>query len=134
MMIRKGDTVKIKPQWQDSGDSNYHWTALSDEEGGRLDISPVDCGLVYPPVYTVTTDMLEPPTLREKRLILDGQVRHACEMNDLDDACLFIQDLLDVTDGGLASIAFSGFDWDNSSVQDRMEQMYTYIKSEAAHA
>jgi hypothetical protein len=61
-MIRKGDTVRIKPQWQDEGDFRFRWVALSDENHGYLDIGPVDTGLPYPPIYSVTTDMLEGET------------------------------------------------------------------------
>lgn len=57
-MIRKGDTVTIKPEWQDPGDSEFRWIAVDDEEGGRVSIMPVDTGLAIPPVQTVTVDML----------------------------------------------------------------------------
>lgn len=67
-----------------------------------------------------------------KRLVLDSQIRHASEMNDLDDACLFVQDLLGVTDGGLASIIFSGFNWDSEPIESRMDQMRLYVKAECA--
>jgi hypothetical protein len=68
-----------------------------------------------------------------KHLIVDSQIRHACEMNDLDDACLLIQNLLGVTDGGIASIVFSGMDWDNTLLTDRMNAMRDYIKTEYAY-
>lgn len=35
-MIRKGDTVQIKKEWQDEGDECFMWVALEDEDGGRV--------------------------------------------------------------------------------------------------
>jgi len=58
-MIKKGDTVKIKPEYQDAGDENFTWVACDDESKGRVTISPVNIGLEFPPQQTVTTDMLE---------------------------------------------------------------------------
>ena len=58
-MIRKGDVVRIKPQWQDAGDDRFTWVALGDEDGGRVDISPINTGLTFPPRYVVKTEWLE---------------------------------------------------------------------------
>lgn len=57
-MIKKGDIVKIKPEWQDPGDEKFTWFAIEDEDGGRVRITPVDIGLPIPPNQVVTTDML----------------------------------------------------------------------------
>lgn len=56
-MIRKGDTVRIKLEWQDAGDDDFQWRAVSDEEKGRVDISP-QLGMSINPVQTVTVDMI----------------------------------------------------------------------------
>lgn len=58
-MIKKGDTVKIKPEWQDEGDENFTWIALEDEDGGRVRIAPLDTGLQLQPNQIVNTFMLE---------------------------------------------------------------------------
>jgi hypothetical protein len=58
-MIRAGDTVQIKPEWQDAGDDKYQWVAVTDESMGRIDITPIDIGLAIKPVYTVKIEMLE---------------------------------------------------------------------------
>lgn len=61
-MIRKGDTVRIKPEWQDEGDSELVWIALSDEEKGRVDIQSNDPRLMNLPIrpfQTVSRYMLE---------------------------------------------------------------------------
>lgn len=57
-MIKKGDTVKIKPEWQDPGDEKFTWVAMEDEDGGRVRLTPVDIGLPLPPNQVVTTDMV----------------------------------------------------------------------------
>ena len=57
-MIKKGDIVRIKPEWQDPGDDKFTWIAIEDEDGGRVRIEPVDIGLPFPPNQAVTTEML----------------------------------------------------------------------------
>jgi hypothetical protein len=57
-MIKKGDIVKIKPEWQDPGDEKFTWVAIEDEDGGRVRIAPVDIGLPIPPNQVVTSAML----------------------------------------------------------------------------
>lgn len=59
-MIKKGDAVHIKPEWQDEGDETLHWIAIEDEDGGRVRIAPTNTGLRYPPNQVVETRMLEP--------------------------------------------------------------------------
>jgi hypothetical protein len=56
--IKAGDVVKIKPEWQDAGDSECVWLALEDEDGGRVRIEP-QIDLPIKPNQVVTTDMLE---------------------------------------------------------------------------
>ena len=58
-MIRKGATVRIKPEWQDPGDELFHWIAVDDEEKGRVTIMPTNTGLSLPPLQTVEVAMLE---------------------------------------------------------------------------
>ena len=41
-MIKKGDIITIKPQWQDAGNASFTWVARDDEENGRVDISAVE--------------------------------------------------------------------------------------------
>ena len=65
-----------------------------------------------------------------KRLVLDSQIRHASEMNDLDAACLFIQNLLGVTEGDVAGQVFSGFDWNSATVENRMHMMRAYVSTQ----
>lgn len=58
-MIKRGDIVKIKPEWQDEGDDVYTWMAMDDEEKGRVMISPIDRPATFPGTSVVRVDMLE---------------------------------------------------------------------------
>lgn len=57
--IRKGDPIRIKPEWQDDGDGELEWIAVDDEEKGRVSIMATNTGLTYPPVNTVRADMVD---------------------------------------------------------------------------
>ena len=59
MTIKKGDTVRIKPEWQDEGDNLLTWHALEDEDGGRVLIQPQGTGMALVPSQVVRVDMLE---------------------------------------------------------------------------
>ncbi len=59
-MIKKGDIITIKPQWQDAGNARFTWVARDDEENGPVDISAVE--LAYMAVWfaqTVRSEMIE---------------------------------------------------------------------------
>lgn len=57
-MIRAGDQVAIRPEWQDPGDEHVKWVALENEDGGRVRIQPINLGLSFPPNQVVETRML----------------------------------------------------------------------------
>lgn len=58
-MIKAGDRVYIKPEYQDTGDDVMVWTAVTDEEKGRVDIqSDAFADWTIKPIQTVTVDML----------------------------------------------------------------------------
>jgi hypothetical protein len=57
--IRKGDTIRIRPEWQDPGDEKFVWVALEDEDGGRVCIAPINTGLAFPPNQIVNSNMVE---------------------------------------------------------------------------
>ena len=57
-MIRKGQVVKIKKEWQDEGDDDIVFIALEDEDGGRVRIQP-QLGLPINPNQVVLVSMLE---------------------------------------------------------------------------
>lgn len=54
----KGETVKIRPEFQDDGDDEFTWVVLNDEEKGRVDISAIDSPLTIKPVHTVQTEWI----------------------------------------------------------------------------
>ncbi len=61
-MLRKGDMVKILPEFQDEGDSEYEWVVVGDEEKGRVDISPASINMRQKPITfsIVMTSGMEP--------------------------------------------------------------------------
>ena len=58
-IIKKGDRVRIKSEWQDPGDDKFIWVALEDEDGGRVRIAPINTGLTILPNQIVDTHMVE---------------------------------------------------------------------------
>jgi hypothetical protein len=56
--FKKGDLVKIRPEWQDPGDENIEWFCLEDEDGGRVRIQP-KLGLPIDPNQVVSINMIE---------------------------------------------------------------------------
>jgi len=58
-MFKKGDTVRIKTEWQDAGDETMHFIAIEDEDGGRVRIAATNTGFKFPPNQVVETNMLE---------------------------------------------------------------------------
>ena len=60
-MIRRGDKVQIKPEWQDAGDDRFDWLAVDDEEKGRVMIisfSRRGLGLAIAPAHVVRVEWL----------------------------------------------------------------------------
>lgn len=57
-MIRKGDVVRILPEWQDAGDDQVQWIAVEDESKGRVTIQ-AQFGLPINPQQVVMVSMLE---------------------------------------------------------------------------
>ena len=57
-MIRAGDKVKIKPEWQDAGDDEFEWVAVDDEEKGRVTIMPLGTGLAFASTHVVRIEWL----------------------------------------------------------------------------
>ena len=57
MMIKKGETVEIKKEWQDAGDDKITWIAVDNEEKGRVTIQ-AQLGLPINPTQVVNTEWL----------------------------------------------------------------------------
>ena len=59
-MIKTGDIITIKPQWQDAGNASFTWVARDDEENGRVDISAVELAyMAVWPMQTVRSEIIE---------------------------------------------------------------------------
>ncbi len=56
--IKRGDRIRIRPEWRDPGDEEFVWIALKDEDGGRVRIAAL-MDLPILPHQIVTTDMIE---------------------------------------------------------------------------
>jgi hypothetical protein len=57
-MIKSGEEVKIKPEWQDPGDDKITWIAVDDEEKGRVTIQ-AQLDLPIKPTQVVKVEWLE---------------------------------------------------------------------------
>jgi len=57
-MIKKGDIVKIKPEWQDAGDDKITFRATGDEYNGRVEIV-AEIGLPLNPTQIIKTEWLD---------------------------------------------------------------------------
>lgn len=58
-MIRKGDKIRIRPEWMDKGDDEFEWTAIDDEEKGRVTIRCEIPNMNIKPTSVVHVYMIE---------------------------------------------------------------------------
>lgn len=56
-MIKKGEVVHIKPEFQDEGESRVIWAAIEDEDGDRVRIAVVNSGFEFPPSMVIPVYM-----------------------------------------------------------------------------
>ena len=59
-MIKKGDKLRILPQWQDVGDDEFEWEACEDEDGGKVLIRALIPFVRFTPTQVVHTYMVQP--------------------------------------------------------------------------
>ena len=57
-MIKKGDTVRFKPEWRDDGDDAIVFIAVEDEADGRVTVE-AQLDLRFKPLQTVKVSMIE---------------------------------------------------------------------------
>lgn len=57
-MIRKGDRIFFKPEWQDKGDDSVTFIAQSDESNGQVEVVAM-LGLPINPWNYASVDMIE---------------------------------------------------------------------------
>ena len=62
-MIKKGDRVWLRPEWQDPGEERYTYVAVSDEHDGRVDIQATNFEYRLPPINTVRVEWLKDNTM-----------------------------------------------------------------------
>lgn len=57
--FKKGDVIKIKKQFQDDGDDKFTWTAVDDEEKGRVTIQADVPNMRIKPQHVVKVEWIE---------------------------------------------------------------------------
>jgi len=57
--LKKGEEIRIKPEWQDKGDDKLKWFAYDDEANGRVGIYSPMPEMAIQPWQTVDTSMVE---------------------------------------------------------------------------
>lgn len=63
-MYRRGDYIKILPEFQDEGDDSFCWVCITDEEKGMVDVSPEGTALHFPPIYSMRVEWIVPDRAR----------------------------------------------------------------------
>lgn len=58
-MIRAGDRIKIKPEFQDEGDDLLDYVAVDDEDGGRILVRCLIPWWTFHPTSIIETRMIE---------------------------------------------------------------------------
>jgi len=56
--IKKGDIVEILEEYQDEVDKEFVWVAISDEEKGRVTITPMNSKMTIKPTYVRSVEHL----------------------------------------------------------------------------
>ena len=58
-MIKRGDKVTFRPEYQDEGESRYTYVAVSDEGRGMVDVQATNFEWKFAPINTVPVTMLK---------------------------------------------------------------------------
>tara|TARA_R100001244_G_scaffold106940_1_gene79304 strand:- start:118 stop:471 length:354 start_codon:yes stop_codon:yes gene_type:complete len=66
-MIRKGDRITFRPEWQDIGDDRIAFVAIEDEDGGHVRVEAL-AGLRLNPTQVVKTEWIDTNTDRTEDL------------------------------------------------------------------
>ena len=75
-------------------------------------------------------------TLTTLGRITEADIKATTLINDLDDACLAIQQKAEIEDGGVASHAFSDvhFDWATAGCAERENKLRVWLRLERLYA
>jgi transposase len=88
-VIKNGDIIIIKPQWQDAGNARFNWVARNDEEHGRVDINlgshkskaarhaigAKGAHLIFLPPYSPDLNLIERMFAKLKHLLREARPR-----------------------------------------------------------
>jgi hypothetical protein len=69
-------------------------------------------------------------------LITPQDIEAAASMPDLDAACLSLQEIAEIEDGGVAAMCFSdiNFEWETATKDDRMAKIANWLETEKRYA
>lgn len=62
--------------------------------------------------------------------ITNADIARSAAMNDLDEACAFLQGIAKVTDGGIAGMVFADIDWKAADQPTREAKIRRWIEVE----
>ena len=57
MSIKRNQLIRFKPEWSDPGDGEIVFTAIEDEDGGRVKVR-AELGMAINPIQVVETRMI----------------------------------------------------------------------------
>ena len=68
--FKKGDKVKIHPDWKDDPNEDDTYILLENPDGGRVKIKAIDSNLSFPPVEVVKLEWIIKESLNENGLLV----------------------------------------------------------------
>ncbi len=74
-------------------------------------------------------------TMTNLDAIRDSDIATAVAMNDLDEACAFLQGIAGITTGDVAAACFSDvtFDWSRSGLAEREAMIRNWLRTERVY-
>jgi hypothetical protein len=82
-------------------------------------------------------ELLQAMQTKEPRTMTTNILTQALLARTIDEACLAIQDALGITDGGVASVVFSGIEdneWQKMTTDERRARLAEYLATEMNYA
>jgi hypothetical protein len=72
-VIKKGDIVDIKDEYQDEGDHLFIWMAVKDEANGSVLITPINIAMILKPMSLVKSKWVRKKIRTRRFLIVSKQ-------------------------------------------------------------
>jgi hypothetical protein len=145
--IKKGSYVRHAAVWVKGAAVSHIWHLDSNPVGLRVSLMewedhPHEAELIKGDGRTINFKVLAAGELVGPRVDVTFAtaevVLKAAREQDLDAACIIIQDAIGQTDGGVAGMFFSDLDtpaeWGTFTVSERLERLCNYVLMEKAYA